>query len=942
MPRVKRPQITKKTADPFAIGRARVEAYFASRGWTAFAFQKQTWDAYLNGQSGLVHAPTGSGKTWSVFGGPAIEGVSIADCRLPIAELGKPTPSNRKLAIENRQSSAPLTLLWLTPMRALANDTTHNLDRFCKALELNWSVELRTSDTTQTMRKKQRERLPSLLVTTPESLSMLLSYEDAREKLSSIRCVVVDEWHELLATKRGTQTELGLARLRAWNPLIRTWGLSATLGNLVEAGAVLIPTHTNEDGTKHAATKSLIRAREISDDEESATTSQRSDRDPSVTEAPDVLMEAESTSSLLPPPSSLPLFVHSNVEKLLHFHTVYPKTLERFPWAGHIGGRMAEQVGEVILAGGSTLVFTNTRAQAEIWFRALMQQAPDLIGQLAIHHGSLDRKLRNAVEDLLRAGKIKAVVCTSSLDLGVDFAAVDQVIQVGSPKGIARLMQRAGRSGHRPGEPSHLYCVPTHAFELIEFSAAREGIELKTVESRRPIMKPLDVLVQHVVTLSSGGGFDVDALYDEIITAHAYKDLTKQEWGWVIDFVTRGGPTLTAYDRFQKVKQDVLTGKWTIANDRLARLHRLGIGTIVGDGTITLVHGFKKLGTVEEGFIGRMKPGDVFTFAGQALELLSLRQMVAKVRPNKKKTATIVSWPGAKFPLSTMLSHKVRERLEQATNGVYVDDEMKTVKPILDIQARWSHLPKLNELLIETMTSREGVHIYLYPFLGRLVHEGLAAVIGHRIGRSTKLPVTATFTDYGIELLIPRQQVIHSRAMLTKLGMVQIKGEAVPENIEERAGFGLDQWQDLLSPTNLLTDLFECLNAGELARRQFREIARIAGLLVPTTPGSPKSTRQLQASSELFYDVFVEFDPQNLLLEQARREVLEQQLEIKRLTSALEALKDQQIVMRYPERFTPMAFPLWAQRIASQTIRTEAGHDRIGRMLEELEQAADE
>ncbi len=913
MPRTK-PAPTR--IDPFALGRARVEAYFSSRGWCPFRFQEECWDAYLAGRSGLVHAPTGSGKTWSVFGGPAIEGIS--DFKLPGVESTTAVTSRRNREIENRKSSAPLTLLWLTPMRALANDTAHNLDRFCKALALNWSVELRTSDTTQTVRKKQRERLPSLLVTTPESLSMLLSYEDAYAKLSTIRCVVVDEWHELLSTKRGTQTELGLTRLRAWNPAIRTWGLSATLGNLEEAGRVLVPGHSID--RVHSANRA-------------------SDSDPRPAGEATTGTLALSSSFLTPHPSFLT--IHSNIEKTLHFHTVYPTTLERFPWAGHIGGRMAENVGKVIRDGGSTLVFTNTRAQAEIWFRQLMRQCPDLIGQIAIHHGSLDRKLRNAVEDLLRAGKIKAVVCTSSLDLGVDFAAVDQVIQVGSPKGIARLMQRAGRSGHRPGEPSHLYCVPTHAFELIEFSAAREGIQLKTVESRRPIMKPLDVLVQHVITLSAGGGFDVDALYDEVIRSHAFKDLTRQEWSWVIDFVTRGGPTLTAYDRFQKIKRDELTGRWTIANDRLARLHRLGIGTIVGDGTITLVHGHKKLGTVEEGFIGKMKPGDVFTFAGQALELLSLRQMVAKVRPNKKKTATIVSWPGAKFPLSTMLSQKVRERLEQATNDLYVDDEMKTVRPILEIQARWSHLPKSSQLLIETMTSREGVHIYFYPFLGRLVHEGLAAVVGHRIGRSTKLPVTATFTDYGIELLIPRQQVIHSRAMLTKRGMVQIKGEALPSNIEERAGFSQQRWRELLSPATLLTDLFECLNAGELARRQFREIARIAGLLVPNTPGSPKSTRQLQASSELFYDVFVEFDPQNLLLEQARREVLEQQLEVKRLSSALEALKDQQIVMTYPERFTPMAFPLWAQRIASQTIRTEAGHDRIERMLEELERAAE-
>ena len=905
-------------------GRARVDAYFASRGWTAFAFQRAAWDGYLAGRSGLVHAPTGSGKTWSVFGGPAIEALAGTACGVQSTEE-RAAGSHRTLAAA-RNATAPLTLLWLTPMRALANDTAHNLARFCADLGLRWSVELRTSDTTSAMRKRQRDRQPSLLVTTPESLSVLLSYADAREKLSSVRCAVVDEWHELIATKRGTQTELGLARLRRWNPAMRTWALSATLGNLEEAARVLVPT------------RSVAQAFLPVFGEASAQSISSNDL------PPDTGRNACATKES----SDAPLLIHSDLVKRYAQTTLVPETLERFPWAGHIGVHQVDRVGDAILRGGSTLVFTNTRAQAEIWFRSLMQRRPDLIAQIAIHHGSLDRKLRGVVEGMLRDGKIKAVVCTSSLDLGVDFAAVDQVIQVGSPKGIARLMQRAGRSGHRPGEPSRLVCVPTHAFELIEFSAAREGIANKAVESRRPIVKPLDVLAQHVVTLASGGGFDSDDLLAEVRATHAFAGLSDEEWVWAMDFVTCGGPTLTAYDRFRKVVRDDATGLWHIASERLARLHRLSIGTIVGDGTVTLVTtGGKRLGTLEEGFVGKMKPGDVFVFAGQALELISLRQMVARVRPNKKKRASIVSWPGSKFPLSTMLSQKCRERLQQARDGIYVDAEMVAVKPVLDIQRRWSHLPGVNELLIERTTSREGVHYYLYPFLGRLVHEGLAAILGHRIGRETGLPVTATFTDYGIELLMPRTEIKRSKVD-ARTGLIHVGSPVHVDQMSDamfarRAGESMDEpmWRTVLSPERLLDDLLACLNAGELTRRQFREISKIAGLLVPNTPGSPKSTRQLQASSELFYDVFVEFDPQNLLLEQAKREVLEQQLEVARLTSALEHLTSQRIVLVDTDRFTPMAFPLWAQRISSQTLRSEAATDRIERMLASLEASAD-
>jgi ATP-dependent Lhr-like helicase len=398
----------------------------------------------------------------------------------------------------------------------------------------------------------------------------------------------------------------------------------------------------------------------------------------------------------------------------------------------------------------------------------------------------------------------------------------------------------------------------------------------------------------------------------EIRSTHAFAKLSDDEWRWTLDFVSRGGPSLTAYPRFLRVRQDE-AGRWTVVSDAIARMHRLGIGTIVSDGVVMLVmNNGRKLGSIEEYFISRLRPGETFTFGGRALELLSLRDMTARVRPAKRVRGSVAQWAGGRFPLSTLLADRVRRRLDESRDGQSRDEEMRRIAPLLEVQKRWSIIPAPDELLIERVDSREGRHAFVYPFLGRLVHEGLGAVLAHRLHRGRKSPVTATFTDYGIELLSPE-----------------------PIELDE-AG-----WRRLLSAEGLLDDLLTCLNSGELARRQFREVARVAGLIVPQMPGSPRSTRQVQASAELFFDVFSEFDPNNLLLHQARREVLERQLEIKRLESALNDIGRQRIVIVRSERFTPMAFPIWAQRIQSQTVRVEGKSERIDRVLARLEAEAD-
>ncbi len=814
--------------------------YFSARGWSPFPFQEATWDAYLRGQSGLIHAPTGMGKTMAVWGGP-------------LAEWMDEQPDG---AVQGGIAPPALRVLWITPLRALATDTLASLREPLEALGIPWSVELRTGDTPSSAKQRQRKNMPTALVTTPESISLLLSYPETRGLLSTLRCVVVDEWHELMGTKRGTQTELALARLRHWNPHLRVWGLSATLGNLEQARDVLIP------GQRDA------------------------------------------------------LLITSDVRKETVVETLLPETMARFPWAGHIGLNLLPEVLNLLRSAESTILFTNTRAQTEIWFQALIDHAHDLIGATALHHGSLERELRNEVENRLRDGRLRVVVSTSSLDLGVDFSPVDQVIQVGSPKGIARLMQRAGRSGHRPGAASVIRCVPTHAFELVEFAAVKRALHGApdsgpAVEARTPIAKPLDVLVQHLVTVALGGGFRSAELLAEVRTSWAYRSLTDREWQWALDFVTRGGAALTAYEQFTKVVEK--DGLHTVESREVARLHRMSIGSITSAAAMKVAFlSGSSLGTIEESFIARLRPGDRFVFAGRVLELAMVRDMTAYVRKASTMRGIIPRWAGGRMPLSTQLAAAVRAELDAARRGIYAGPEMRAVRPLLELQQRWSRLPEEGMLLFERHKSSDGYHIFLFPLAGRLVHEGLAALLAYRVSRSAPRTINAFATDYGVELLSP-----------------------TPFDQDE------SEWRTLLSTDFLLEDILTCVNSSELARRQFRDIARIAGLVFSGYPGSGKSTRQLQASSSIIFDVFSQYDPDNLLIDQARREVLEDQLEVARLRNLLEEIRMQELQFVDTPRLTPLAFPLWADRLRSQEVTTEKWEDRIKRMVVQLEAAAD-
>ena len=814
-----------------------IDAWFAARGWTPFDFQREVWDAYRNGESGLVHAATGTGKTLAAWIGPMLEWHAE----------GAPVPATPRgrMAAE----APPLRVLWITPLRALAADTAVALAEAQRALAPGWTIGSRTGDTTPAARARQARRLPTALLTTPESLSLLLSREEAPRLFDDLRLVVVDEWHELMGTKRGVQTELALARLRRLNPGLRTWGLSATIGNLDEARATLL----------------------------------------GATGAPSRIVRGVDPKRVV-------------VDSLI------PRVAERFPWAGHLGTQMVPAVIEAVEEGRTAIVFTNTRSQAEHWYQHMLAARPEWAGRLALHHGSLDRVRREWVEDGLRDGTLRCVVATSSLDLGVDFSPVDRVVQIGSPKGVARLLQRAGRSGHQPGALSRVTCVPTNTLELIEIAAARDGIERGLMEPRAPVSRPLDVLAQHVVTVAAGGGFVPDDLLAEVRETRAYERLTDEEWSWVLEFVSHGGETLRAYPEYARV---VPGERWTIADAAIAKRHRMTIGTIVSDGQIIVryLRG-NALGSIEESFIARLKPGDHFTFAGLPLELVRVRDMQAWVRRATTVKGTIPRWGGTRLPISDALASALRERLGELARGEYRGPEVEAVRPILDVQGKWSRIPSPGTLLIEQVKSREGHHVFFYPLEGRLVHEGLAALFAWRIARLSPITFSIAANDWGFELLAPEPAPI---------------GDALREG--------------LLAPGDLLHDIRAALNSTEMARRQFREIARVAGLVFPGTPRSGKSARQLQASSGLFFDVFRRYDPGNLLLSQAHREVLERQLEQSRLGRALERLARSEVVRTAPPKITPFAFPLLVER-TRERVSSESLKDRVARMQRALERAA--
>ncbi|MBP9883518.1 MAG: ligase-associated DNA damage response DEXH box helicase [Chitinophagales bacterium] len=798
---------------------AKVENWFSLKGWKPFPFQYEVWKKYAAGYSGLLNAPTGSGKTFALWMPALIEWM----------EQGRRTKG--------------LQLLWITPLKALAKDIHLAVQQATKELNIPWKVELRTGDVSAARKKKQLEKLPDALITTPESLHLLLAAGDSEKLFSNLKVIVADEWHELFGSKRGVLVELALSRLKSIKPGLKIWGISATIGNLSQSIEVLL-------GNDFKGNQCEVVAK---------------------------------------------------INKKITIRSIIPDEIERFPWAGHLGIKLIPKILPILEQSRSTLIFTNTRGQAEIWYQQLLNYAPDLAGTIAIHHGSLSKEVRAWVESALHNDRLKVVVCTSSLDLGVDFTPVETVIQVGSPKGVARFLQRAGRSGHQPDAESTIYFVPTHSLELIEGAALKEAVEQNILEDRIPYVKPIDVLVQYLVTLAVGDGFRYQETLKEIKSTFAFADLTEEEWDWVLQFITTGGSALEHYQEFSKVEE--ADGLFKVYDKRTALRHRLSIGTIVADASMSIRYlTGGNIGTIEEYFISRLNPGDVFWFAGKCLSLVRVRGNTAYVRRIKPTKGQIPSWQGGRMPLSSQLSAMIRRKIDEAKHHREKEIEIKVLKPLLDLQEQRSLLPGLNEFLIEQLETEEGHHCFFFPFEGRLVHEGMAALFAYRIALVRPITFSIAMNDYGFELL-----------------------SDAPIPLEEAIA------QDLFSTDDLLAYIQASVNATEMAMRRFREVARIAGLVFQGFPGRQEKERHLQSSAQLLFKVFSEYDPKNLLLRQCYQEVLDFQLEELRLRKALMRINTQQVIIKRPEKPTPFAFPIMVDRMREK-LTSEKLEERVRKM----------
>lgn len=812
----------------------KLRDWFLTKNWKSQAFQEACWEAISNGKSGVLNAPTGSGKTYAIWLG----------CLLPYLN-------------NTRTYRKGLKVIWVTPLRALSADIHSAMQSAVYELGLPWEISMRTGDTDTKERQRQKRNPPDAMITTPESLHLLLSQKGASKLFENLECIVADEWHELLGTKRGVQLELALSRLKNYakppadpnqaESSLQIWGISATIGNMEEAMEVILGPNSNGE------------------------------------------------------------FIRSNIKKQIEVESILPDEIEKYPWAGHLGIKMLDKILPIIEKSRSTLMFTNTRSQTEIWYQQLMEKAPQLAGLVAMHHGSLDSTIRNWVEDRLHQGKLKLVVCTSSLDLGVDFRPVETVIQVGGPKGIARFVQRAGRAGHRPGVPSKIYFLPTHSLELIEAAALRNAIEEGLMEGRKPLTNCFDVLIQYLVTLAIGDGFEPNDTFKEVKSTYCYQNLKNEEWSWILQFLISGGESLSSYEEFSKIEPGE-DGIFRVENRKTAMRHRLSMGTIVGDPILKVKYmtgGF--LGTIEESFISLIKKGDVFWFAGRSLEFLQVKDLTVLVKRSKRRTSTVPRWMGGRMQLSSLLADLIRNKLQEAYNGETEDIELKTIAPLLLRQQTQSIIPDQSVLLIEKLKTKEGYHVFIFPFEGRFVHEILASIIAYRISQSQPISFSIAMNDYGFELL-----------------------SDVPIPIEDALEL------DLFSEENLDDDLIHTINNTDLAKRRFRDIATIAGLIFQGFPGKNISFKHLHATSGLLFDVFEEYDPENLLLKQAREEVVNLQIDKCRLFEAVRRINRQEIVIKNTLQPGPFAFPIMVDRLRDR-LSSESIEERVAKLQAELE-----
>ncbi len=866
--------------DPFAP-RLLPESFlrwFAARGWSPREHQLELMAKARDDRSALLIAPTGAGKTLAGFLPTLVELSAIsADTRSSASsppravragggeKIGLAARSSRPSLISTGRGvlrSRGLHTLYISPLKALAVDIARNLETPVAEMGLPVKIETRTGDTPVSRRQRQRRYPPDILLTTPEQLALLLSSDDAPFLFSSLKRIVLDELHALVTSKRGDLLSLGLARLWHLAPQMRAIGLSATVAAPESLARFLVP---QPDGKSEAA---------------------------------DIVVAGGAAAPV--------------VEML--------DTKERLPWAGHSARHALPEVYDLIKANKTTLVFVNTRSQAEMLFQDLWRMNDDGLA-IALHHGSLDVAQRRKVEDAMAKGKLRGVVCTSSLDLGVDWGDVDLVINIGAPKGASRLMQRIGRANHRIDEASRAVLVPANRFEVLECAVAIDAINENAQDTPPLRTGALDVLAQHVLGRACGEPFLSEELYAEVRTAAPYSNLSRTDFDDVVDFVATGGYALKTYERFARIKQDK-NGRWRVANPRVRQSYRLNVGTIVeeamlkvrlvrsrggGSGsTGALGRGGRMLGEIEEYFIEGLVVGDTFVFGGEVVRYEALAEDQVYVSRANDKDAKVPSYMGGKFPLSTYLAERVRQLLADKRAWNALPDQ---VRDWLSLQAHLSRVPGVRELVVETFPRANKHYLLCYPFEGRLAHQTLGMLLTRRLERARARPLGFVANEYALAVW-----GLGDMSFMIRQGKLDLDA--------------------LFDPDMLGDDLEAWLAESALMKRTFRTCAIISGLIARRFTGEEKTRRQVLFSTDLIYDVLRKHQPDHVLLRAARADAATGLLDIRRLSDMLARIRGR-ITLKQLDRISPLAVPVMLE-IGREAVYGEASDELLAEAADEL------
>ncbi len=812
-----------------------IRKFFKKNNWQPLDFQIEAWDSFSRGESGIIQVPTGCGKTYAALMGPLLK-------------------------LKEQNFSKGINILLVTPLKALSRDLKKSIINAIQFFDANISVGIRNGDTSNYEKRKQIIKPPNILITTPESLSLLIANKEANKLFTNLFSIIIDEWHELMGCKRGNQCELALSWLRGNNQNIQIWAMSATIGNIEEAASSIVGLNYKQ-----------------------------------------------------------PKIIKSNIVKSIEIKSVIPDKIGTFPWSGHLGIKSHKSLIKEIDKSKSTLIFTNTRNQSERWFQCLRYFNPEMEDNIALHHGSLDKEDRKLVEEGVKEGIIKWVVCTSSLDLGVDFQPVDQIVQIGSAKNIGRLIQRAGRSAHKPGGISKILFMPTNALELLEVSAMRRLINKGITERINIPELSYDVLLQHLVTLACGPGFDPNIEKERIKNCLSYRNLKDEDWNWCLDFLEYGGRCLKAYPKYKKIEKNYEFNnknkfKYIVKDKTLIRIHKFNIGTITSDKSVIVkyIKG-KSLGSLEENFASKLKIGDSFFFAGKMLEFIKIRDNILYVKKSYQKSSMIPAWIGGQMVISDLLSKNIRKEIS-LTNELFsfkgiVNEELKSLLPILEKQKDISNIPREKQLLTEIYSYKGFKTIFVFPLEGKFVNEGIAFLWALRYANLNKATFSITSNDFGFSI-----------------------------TSTENYDFSLliNYLPYFMSSQNLAKDLESAINFSELTKNNFKNIAQISGLINNNNPSKLKNSNQLIISSNLLFEVFNKYENNHLLVKQSYEEVKKNQLEIDRITSCLQRMSKLDLILNETTSPSPFAFPLLVERL-NNTLSNETIEERVNKLIKSYE-----